>query len=150
MIKKYIIDGNNLIGKMDELWKLQKKEKQLSRLKLVYKLEAYFRNKNVQVSLHFDGFANESIPTNKIKITYSDNIPADQKIKKEIDNSKNPKLITVVSSDRSVMEYGKVNSCTVITSEDFSKNIEQTKRKFTKEEISKSISDEEIKKMFGV
>lgn len=150
MIKKYIIDGNNLIGKIDELWKLQEKEKQLSRLKLVYKLEAYFRNKNVQVSLHFDGFANEAIPTNKIKITYSDNIPADLKIKKEIDNSKNPKLITVVSSDRSVMEYGKVNSCTVITSEDFSKNIEQTKRKFTKEEISKSISDEEIKKIFGV
>ncbi|PID56700.1 MAG: hypothetical protein CR986_09980, partial [Ignavibacteriae bacterium] len=146
MQKKYIIDGNNLIGKISELWKLQQKEKQLSRVKLARKLDQYFSDKKVEVSLHFDGFQGDAIPTAKLRIYYSNNSLADSKIKKEIDNSKNPKLITVVSSDYSVMQYAKVSSCTVIKSEEFAKELKKTKKQNSEEEILKTIDNDEIKK----
>ncbi len=38
----YIIDGNNLIGKIASLMNLQKKDKQASREKLIYILDRYF------------------------------------------------------------------------------------------------------------
>ena len=150
MIKKYIIDGNNLIGKISELWVLQQKDRQLSRIKLVKYLDQYFANKNVKVSLHLDGFASDPIPSSKIKINYSDNKTADNKIKKEIDNSKNPKVLLVVSSDHSVQNYAKVNSCTILSSEDFNKMLKDKKSKKSEDDIAKSISNDEIKKIFGV
>lgn len=150
MQKKYIIDGNNLIGKISELWKLQQKEKQLSRVKLVRKLDQYFSDKKVKVSLHFDGFSGDAIPSARLKIHYSNNSSADSKIKNEIDNSKNPKLITVVSSDHSVMQYAKFSSCTVIKSEDFAKEMNKSKKQNSEKEIEKTIDNDEIKKMFGV
>jgi len=150
MIKKYIIDGNNLIGKISELWSLQMKDRFMSRVKLVKMLDQYFSNKNVNVSLHFDGFSGDAIPSSKMKIYYSNNQAADIKIKHEIDSSKNPKVIEVVSSDHEVQNYARINSCTIVKSEDFSKLMRQTKSKSTEEEINKSIDDDEIKRMFGV
>lgn len=149
MIKKYIIDGNNLIGKIKSLWSLQQKDKQLSRVKLVKILDQHFRSKNVKISLHYDGFANEAIPSSKIKIFYSDKKSADSQIKNEIDNSKNPKVIAVISSDHSVQNYAKVNSCTVIKSEVFAKELKK-KENNTEEQIIKSIDQDEVKKMFGL
>ncbi len=150
MIKKYIIDGNNLIGKIKELWSLQQKDKQLSRIKIVKKLDQYFSPKNVKVSFHLDGFENEAIPSSKIKIKYSNNKTADSQIKLEIDNSKNPKVIAVVSSDHSVREYAKVNSCTSIKSEDFGKELNSNKNSNVEADLIKSIGDDEMKKLFGV
>ncbi|MBE0551913.1 MAG: hypothetical protein IH619_06000, partial [Ignavibacterium sp.] len=51
----YIIDGNNLMGKIPSLMGLQKKDKQASREKLVYMLDRYFIQKQANVSLHLDG-----------------------------------------------------------------------------------------------
>lgn len=150
MIQKYVIDGNNLIGKISELWKLQNQDKQLSRIKLVKLIDQYFRNKGYQVSLHFDGFEADGIPSSSSKITYSKNKSADSMIKKEIDHSGKPKTIAVVSSDHSVQNYAKVNSCKVIKSEDFAKSIKRRKTINSEEEISKSISNDEIKKLFGL
>lgn len=150
MIRKYIIDGNNLIGKVGKLWSLQKTDRQLSRVKLVKKLDQYFNNKNVKVSLHLDGYAGVAIPSSKICIHYSNKHSADSKIKKEIDFSNNPKVIAVVSSDHSVQNYAKLSSCTVIKSEEFASLMNQNKVEDSEEEINKSINDSEIKKMFGV
>ncbi len=150
MIQKYIIDGNNLIGKIPELWKVQKNDKQLSRIKLVKLLDQYFRNKGMKISLHFDGFPGASIPSSKVRITYSNNKTADSKIKNEIDNSPVPKTIAVVSSDHSVQNYGKVNSCKIIKSEVFAKELKLKKNQETEEEVYKSINNDEIKKMFGL
>ncbi len=150
MIQKYIIDGNNLIGKISNLWALQQKDKQMSRVKLVKKIDQYFNGKNTKVSLHFDGFAGDAIPSSSAKIYYSNNKTADSKIKQEIDTSKNPKTIAVVSSDHAIQNYARVNSSKVIKSEEFSKQLNEKQSVNPEEEISKSISDEEIKKMFGV
>ena len=148
MIQKYIIDGNNLIGKIKDLWNLQNSDKQMSRVKLVKMLDEYFSQKKVKVSLHFYGFETDKIPSISSKINYSNNKTADSKIKKEIDHSKNPKVIAVVSSDHSVMQYAKVNSCTVLKSEEFARNLKKRKKGNSEEEIAKSISNDEIIKLF--
>lgn len=149
MIQKYILDGNNLIGKIKSLWELQKSDKQLSRVKLVKLLDQYFAPKKYLVSLHFDGYENDAIPTGKLKIYYSKNDSADNKIKKEIDSTGVKKTIAVVSSDHTVQNYAKVNSCKVLSSEEFSKSITKSKTTNSEEEISKSISNDEMKKLFG-
>jgi predicted RNA-binding protein with PIN domain len=150
MIKKYIIDGNNLIGKISELWSLQNRDRQLARIKLVKYLDQYFRGKKNVVSLHFDGFPAEAIPSSSCIITYSENRPADILIRKEIDSEITPKTSAVVSSDHYVQNYARVNSCKVIKSEEFAKRLRSNKKVASEEEITKSISDEEIKKLFGL
>ena len=130
MIKKYIIDGNNLIGKIPQVWDLQKKDKQAARVKLVSLLSYYFSTKNVKVSLHFDGFPGDAIPSGKIKIKYSNNQTADDKIKEEIDLSRNPKVLAVVSSDNSVYNYARASSCSRFKSEEFAKQLGQKGQHF--------------------
>jgi len=146
----YIIDGNNLIGKIKSLWKLQKVDGQQSREKLAFMLDRFFDGKKVKVSLHFDGFPKEAIKTGNIKIIYSNKRVADSLIKEEIDNAKNPKLITVVSSDFSIYEYAKVSSCRRIKSEDFAKQLTEKKNEITEDDIIKNIDNDEMKKLFGI
>ena len=69
-MQKFIIDGNNLIGKIRELQRLQKKDKQAAREKLVLIIERYFSRKKVKISLHFDGFQNTPISISSAKIHY--------------------------------------------------------------------------------
>ncbi len=150
MIKHYIIDGNNLIGKIKELWELQSKDKQASRERLAFMLDRYFGQKNFTVTLHFDGFPGEAIRTSKIRIVYSEKRTADSRIKEEIDHSKNPKLIAVVSSDTGIKDFAKVNSCKTIKSEGFAAKLKADDNSKTEESIIKSIAEDEIKKIFGV
>ncbi len=102
-MKHFIIDGNNLIGKISLLKVLQKKNKQGSREKLAFLIDKYFSSKNAKVSLHFDGFPKNPIKILNAKIHYSNSSTADEKIKQEISVSKNPKNIIVVSSDNNIM-----------------------------------------------
>ena len=149
-MKHYIIDGNNLLGKERLLIQLQKKDKQQSREKLAFMLSRYFGKGKASVSLHFDGFEREVIRVANIRIVYSGNNSADDKIKTEIENSKNPKNIILVTSDSNLMEFGKVCSCKVIKSEDFVKHLLSSRS--TDEEQAKIDainSAEEFKKLFG-
>jgi predicted RNA-binding protein with PIN domain len=117
----YIIDGNNLIGKNKSLKQLQNKNKQASREGLIKFINKYFSSKNAKLTLHLDGHSNNPLSISKGKIVYSENQPSDNLIRKEIEHSKNPKLIVLVTSDRSLMNFGKVNSCKIISSEEFNK-----------------------------
>ncbi len=150
MQKTYIIDGNNLIGKIPQLWRMQKKDKQSSRSGLVFQLERYFHQKKIRVSLHFDGFQNEVIRGKGIKITYSNNTSADNKIKDEISLSNNPKLITVVSSDLNVQDFARVNSCSIIKSEQFAREMDKKEVIEDEEQIISEIDNDEMKKLFGI
>lgn len=150
MIKEYFIDGNNLIGKIPELWELQKSVRQISREKLAFKIDSYFYESAQDVTIFFDGFANEPIPTNKARIIYCDNRTADEEIKSAIMRAKNPKTICVVSSDHSVMQFAKVSSCKVIKSEIFADKLTRKKNKSSEEARIKDISNDEIKKLFGL
>lgn len=120
---KYIIDGNNLIGKIPSLSLLQKKDKQAPREKLTFIVENYFHNKKIKVSLHFDGFENLPIKTYITKIHYSKSKIADKYIKNEIEAEKNRKNLIVVTSDNNIREFAKVCGCEVISSKEFAKLI---------------------------
>ena len=147
MLKKYIIDGNNLIGKIPELKGI---EKQLLREKLSYMLERYFYNKKVNISLHFDGFANTQIRARGLKITYSENRIADDNIRDEISHSKNPKLITLVSSDNALRDFAKKNSCTIVSSEEFNHLMKKSTEVNDEDKLIKGIDNEEMKRLFGI
>lgn len=146
----YIIDGNNLIGKMPNLMKLQQKDKQASREKLALIIERYFHNKKANVSLHFDGHPAAKITAGKIKLIYSENITADEKIKKQISESKSPKTLTVVTSDSNLSQFARVCSCKVIMSESFAAQIRKSNSEDDEQAIIESMkNDDEFKKLFG-
>lgn len=138
----YIIDGNNLIGKIKSLHTLQKKDKQASREGLVNILNRYFAGRKIKLTLHFDGHPNAAFHLSKGKIIYSENQTADSKIREEITHSKNPKLITLVSSDHSLINYARVNSSSVVKSEKFYEEIENSQKGNEESEKVKQLENE--------
>lgn len=148
-MKQYLIDGNNVIGKDPELKSVQNRDPQASREKLAFKLDRFFSKKKFKVHLHFDGHSKEPIRTSKIRIHYSDNKTADEKIREQIEFAKNPKNLIVVTSDRALSEFAKVCSCQVKPSEALLRQIETESATEKEEEIIKEISIDEIKKIFG-
>ena len=147
----FIVDGNNLIGKISLLKKIQQKDKQLSREKLLFLLDRYFLNKKINVSLHLDGFPGEKLNSGKIKVIYSEILTADEKIKKQIENFKSRKSITVVTSDLNLSEFAKVCSCNVISSQNFAKLLRAMDNNDDEESrINQMNNKNEFLKLFGV
>jgi predicted RNA-binding protein with PIN domain len=150
-MKQYIIDGNNLIGKIKSLNKLHRKNKKQSAEKLAFMIGRNFSKKKVSISLHFDGVQRDIIRVPGLKINYSGTVSADEKIKSEIGKSKNPKNIILVTSDNNLAEFGRVCSCQVIKSEVFSKQlISADSSDEEKNRIEELDNPEEFKKLFGV
>jgi predicted RNA-binding protein with PIN domain len=150
-MRHYIIDGNNLIGKIGTLYHLQKKNKQSSRDKLAFILESYFLGKrNIKVSLHFDGFAGESIKVQNIRIIYSGNKTADDEIKSQIEQDKSRRNLIIVSSDRNLKDFASVCRCGWTSCEDFAKEI--LNRSSDDEEKKKidEMNNDEFKRLFNV
>ncbi len=85
-----------------------------------------------------------------MKIHYSESKTADDEIRLQIDRTKNPKTLIIVSSDRRIYEYAKVNSAEYLKAEDFIQEMKKLNKKSEEEERIKSIDDEAIKKLFGV
>jgi len=150
-VKHYIIDGNNLIGKIKSLNQIQKRNKQHSREKLAFLLGRHFEKGKASVNLHFDGFENDAIRVSGIKIIYSASLTADEKIKCEIEKSKNPKNNILVTSDNNLAEFGRVCSCDVIKSEEFAKQLLSSSSPNEEQaKIDAINSAEEFKKLFGI
>ena len=150
-MKHYIIDGNNLIGKDKSLNQIQKKNKQQSREKLALILGRYFSKRKASVSLHFDGFESDLIKVPGVKIIYSGSVTADEKIKIEIDRSKNPKNNILVTSDSNLAEFGRVCSCQIIKSEEFIRNFSQMNNHKEEDIKSNPVKNiEEYKRLFGI
>ncbi|MBE0538428.1 MAG: NYN domain-containing protein [Ignavibacterium sp.] len=147
----YIIDGNNLIGKIHSLMSLQKKDKQASREKLVFLLDRYFIKKKAIITLHFDGYPNTAINSSKLKIIYSEKLTADEKIKKQISQSKSVRNIILITSDANLAQFAKVCSGKVISSDEFAVEVNKSNSAVDEEKIIDSINDvDEFKKLFGV
>lgn len=146
----YIIDGNNLIGRIKSFQQLQQKDKQASRERLVNLLNKYFSGKKIKLTLHFDGHPNLSLSISKGKIEYSKNDISDNLIRREIESSKNPRLLILITSDHSLMNFGKVCGCTIISSDEFYKSIEQSFEKNDEEERIQQLGNDknEFLKLF--
>jgi uncharacterized protein len=146
----FIIDGNNLIGRIPALLKLQKKEKlkippsggQSSRERLAFLIERYFAKRKDKVTLHFDGFQNLPVKVSKIKIIYSDKRSADENIKNQISDVKNRKNIIVITSDYNLQEFAKVCGCNVQSSDDFAKTLTEEQAVNEEEERIRQMSNE--------
>ncbi|MGE5363385.1 MAG: NYN domain-containing protein [Bacteroidota bacterium] len=142
----YIIDGNNLIGKVKKIKHLQH---QNSRETLALRLDGYFQNKNCRVTLHFDGFPNTAIRTGKIRIMYSEKSTADEMIKFEIEAARNRSVITVITSDHNLIEFSRVCRCRVMLSEKFAAEVFGRPQKNEEEEIIGKMSSSEFRRLFG-
>ncbi|MHB1688101.1 MAG: NYN domain-containing protein [Ignavibacteriaceae bacterium] len=151
-MKNYFIDGNNLIFKIKYLEKLARRDKQSAREKLAFMIDNYFIGKGIEVTLHFDGYENLPIKLSKVKIEYSRNDNADTKIKRQIDLSKNPRNLIVVTSDiKDIVKYAQKYGCEVLSSEKFSKLLQDYSNKNNGDEKSEAkISIDESKKWFNV
>jgi len=148
-MKEVIVDGNNLIGKIKALSLLQKKDKISAREKLAFILNRHFSNKNVKVYLHFDGYKNISIKTENIRIIYSNEKTADEKIKKQIEQAKNSRNITLITSDRNLQQFARACSSEIISSENFSKTLSERNLRDEEQTRIEEINDvEEFKKIF--
>lgn len=147
----YIIDGNNLIGKIPSLFKLQKKDKQASREKLIPMLDRFFAKQKCSITLHFDGYESSKLGSSKIKIIYSQNLSADEKIKNQVSSLKSTRTTTIVTSDSNLAQFARVCGCKITSSEEFAKGLKNTSCSDDEESIIKSIDDKnEFKRLFGV
>jgi predicted RNA-binding protein with PIN domain len=150
-MRHYIIDGNNLIGKIGALQKLQKKNKQSSREKLAFILESYFLGRqNTKISLHYDGFAGQSINVQNIRIIYSGKKTADDEIKSQIEQEQNRRNLIIVSSDRNLKDFASVCGCDWISCEDFFREILSRSPDDEEKQKIDSINNDEFKKLFDV
>ena len=147
----YIIDGNNLIGKIGSLQKLQKKNKQSSRDKLAFILESYFLGRpNNKISLHYDGFPGQSIKVQNIRIIYSGKKTADEEIKSQIEHETNRRNLIVISSDLNIREFARVCGCAWKSCEDFSRELINTSPDDEEKKRQDELSNDEFKKLFDV
>jgi len=157
-----IIDGLNLIYKFPELESLM----YINRLNdarkgLIDMLKQYHRIKPVEIRVVFDGKRNQGDTTlqeklGPIKVYYSHDYTADHLIKEFIKQDKNPRMTTVVTSDKEIISYVNRFKAVVVRSEEFSshvtKTIEEEGRPIIPEkEVDPVLSQEEIsfwEKMF--
>ncbi len=151
-MKHYIIDGNNLIYKIKKFEKLVKSDNQNVREKLSFMIENYFNQKNVSITICFDGYENLPIKLNKVKIIYSENDSADNKIRSQIDAAKNKRNLVIISSDvKDIIRYAEKNGCTILASEQFAELLNNYSNKnISDEKENRGISVSEVKKMFNV
>lgn len=117
-MKTIIIDGNNLIHKVEKFKRQFLKDKEAAQIAMIEAVKAHLR-KNEKAIFVFDGFGNLKKPD----IIFSNEITADEVIRKTIEKFKNPKLLKVVSSDHNIIDFAKVCGCVILKSEDFWKEL---------------------------
>jgi len=150
-MKTYLLDGNNLIGKIKKLFALQQKDKQASREQLVFLLEKYFGRQKNKAILYFDGFISSAIASDFLRIKYSQSQTADDLIREEISNSKNRKNLIVITSDTALSNFARACSSEVQKSETFAQQCLSSKNAETETGKINQLNSqtEEFKKLFG-
>lgn len=118
---EYIIDGFNVI-KTSFIKKYEKYGIEKGQEFLVYILEKYKKkHPSVEITVVFDGYSkNLSIDYNRrVKIIYSHELTADEKIRKILEQKKNKKNLIVVSDDREIVEFTKILGGNILNVEKF-------------------------------
>lgn len=122
-----IVDGFNLIYKFPDLEALMYiSQLQAAEKGLIEKLKIYQQITNDKIRVIFDGKKNindttESEKSGKIIINYSHDYSADFLIKELVKQDKNPRMLTVITSDKDILFYINRFNAKHITSEDFAK-----------------------------
>lgn len=123
MKKQYIIDGYNVIHRIDRFRAQMVQSLEKGRSALITKLSSFQSRRRVSVTVVFDGdHAPGVYPESRGSVEILFSKPpkkADDLIKRLIDEQHHKKDITVVSSDMAVMHYAKASGCGVMSSEHF-------------------------------
>ncbi len=137
----YIIDGYNVIKQVSFLTgkKLRSGREGLVRFIERYRPHGSSRNK---VTLVFDGQADVSSPQLKsqVIVIFSKGESADDKIKRMVERSKNPKLIVVVTDDKEIMFCCRSIGATVSSVREFI-NSSTIRKKANQEYVSEEKLD---------
>jgi F0F1-type ATP synthase gamma subunit len=149
MMKEYVIDGNNLLHKFKGISSRKKKDKQASRENLALVIDRYFFGKNVKVFIYYDGYQNLPIKTSKVKIIYSEQLIADDKIKKHIERASNPRNIVLVSSDDEIKRLAQACAAEVMNSEEFARLLSAKSSEDDEEKRINNLDVDEFKRLFG-
>ena len=113
-MKIIIIDGNNLIHKVQSLKMAFYENSQNAQLSLIETVMAKHISKDKLIFV-FDGYGKFT----RNNVVFSEKVTADMVIRKYIEENYNKKIITVVSSDSEISRLAKICSCNAISSEDF-------------------------------
>ncbi len=137
----YLIDGNNLLGRVapEEL------RQRSGRDGLVVKLLAFQKVTHTRIHLVFDGNPERertAVPVNpKFTILYpGEGQTADDVIEDVVRRLTDRRRFFVVSSDRAVREFAKENGVTAVTSEAFAKELKSAlKERKKQKEMEKHV-----------
>lgn len=123
MKSQYIVDGYNLIHRIDALRSQMGKSLEAAREMLIRKLLQFQLQHRSVVTVVFDSSEGGALPgvhRSGINIIYTKPPQnADQTIKSIVDKNKNRHELVVVSSDQEVMYYAKASGCRFLSVESF-------------------------------
>lgn len=160
----YLIDGFNLLYKFPEFEKLMY-ESRLSdaRTGLLSKLRVFSRLSRAKIRIVFDGkkepsFEVKSERVGSIDVYYSLDYSADFLIKQFIKKDLNPRMTTVVTSDKDIIDFVMRFRAKTQKSEDFADYVnrvidELNREKLPEKEDNPVLTDDDItfwEKLFGV
>lgn len=151
-MRKYLIDGNNVIHSDQNLKSLFNKDKVLARDTLISLINDFMLNSKNEATIFFDGFdyvRSFSKVGKNVFVKFAKNNPADKAIRISIDNEKNKKVLIVVSSDLEVQNYARINLSKVLSSEEFLKLISKSK-KSSNPKYNGKIADNELKEWIEI
>jgi predicted RNA-binding protein with PIN domain len=157
-----LIDGFNLIYKFPQLEELMYRERlNDARKGLQEILKEYHSIRPTEIRLIYDGKKNMGDMTRQesagpLKIYYSHDLSADHMIKEFVKHDPNPRMTTVVSSDKEIIFYVRRFNAQIVKSEDFAVQVIETIEKARtvqrpEKEDNPMLSDDEIsywEKMF--
>ena len=120
-MRTIIIDVNNLLYKVYKYKRTQGRDSgRDDRISLVEKIKSRLGNR-VKVIFVFDGFGD----IKNRSVIFSGKKTADEVIREYVKDYKNPKLLSVVSSDQYITRFAKVCGCSVQSSEEFWQSVKE-------------------------
>jgi|SRR5215471_317325 len=142
----YIVDGNNVMGQTPG-WH---RNKSAARRSLLEKLALYSRLKKVRLTVVFDGAPDPTVPEGSafrgVKVFYA--LPgsdADARIEQLVERSKDPRSLTVVTSDRHLAFLVRSRGAAVIRSGEFRLRLEEHLQSAPQKEDGEDVEVGDIK-----
>ncbi|TAN60438.1 hypothetical protein EPN16_05385 [bacterium] len=151
----FIIDGYNLIKQAPRLDKtnLEDSRKALISLLSIYQPQGSKRNRVTVVYDGREGSFSASGSSSSVGIIFAQGESADDKIKRMVEKSENPRNVVVVTNDREIRSFVRQRGAQVITVEDFLAKCDRLKPKGKSEDkiigpLEAAEINEEMKKIW--
>ena len=125
----YIVDGYNVIKQVTFLTGKKLRTGREGLIKFIERYRPHGSKRN-DVTLVFDGKAEISSPKvdSEVKVIFSRNESADDKIKRMVERAGNPRSIVVVSDDKQIIFYCRSLGARVLSVKEFLNNADIPKK----------------------